>query len=128
MNLVAFIPYIANRVQVIHEHTTPPQWHHLKNASNTADEGSRGMSPRDFMEKSEWIKGPDLINEPVESWLKDETYEECVDSDSPEVKVVKVITSAVKGNSDILKRPSQFSSWLKAKMAVALEIQEKTQG
>ena len=101
MNLVAFIPYIANRVQVINEHTTPSQWNHVKTASNTADEGSRGMSPRDFMEKSEWIKGPDLINEPVESWLKDETYEDCVDSDFPEVKVVKVNISAVKENSDI---------------------------
>ena len=71
------------------------------------------------MEKSKWIKGPDFLKEPVESWLKEETYEEHVDPDSPEVKIVKVNTSAVKESSDILKRLERFSSWFKAKMAVA---------
>ena len=112
--------YVANRVQLIHEHTTPSQWHYVETALNTADKGSRGMSPKDFVEKSEWIKGPDFLKEPVESWLKEETYEEHVDSDSPEVKIVKVNTSAVKESSDILKRLERFSSWFKAKMAVAL--------
>jgi len=40
---------------------------------NTADEGSKGMSPKDVAVKSEWIKGPDFLKEPVESWLKEET-------------------------------------------------------
>ena len=115
-----FHTYVANRVQLIHEHTTPSQWHYVETTSNTADEGSRGMSPKDFVEKSEWIKGPDFLKEPVENWLKEETYEEHVDSDSPEVKIVKVNTSAVKESSDILKRLERFSSWFKAKMAVAL--------
>ena len=112
--------YVANRVQLIHEHITPSQWHFVESALNTADEGSRGMSPMDFVEKSERIKGPDFLKGPVESWLKEETYEEQVDSDSPEVKIVKVNTSAVKESSDILKRLERFSSWFKAKMAVAL--------
>ena len=115
-----FHTYVANRVQLIHEHTTPSQWHYVETALNTADEGSRDMSPKDFVEKSEWIKGPDFLKEPVESWLKEDTYEEHVDSDSPEVKIVKVNTSAVKESSDILKRLERFSSWFKAKMAVAL--------
>ena len=85
-----FHTYVANRVQLIHEHTTPSQWHYVETALNTADEGSRGTSPKDFVEKSEWIKGPDFLKEPVESWLKEETYEEHVDADSPEVKDFKV--------------------------------------
>ena len=115
-----FHTYVANRVQLIHEHTTPSQWHYVETALNTADEGSRGMSPKDFMEKSEWIKGPDFLKEPVESWLKEETYE-----DSPEVKNVKVNTSTVKESSDILKRLERFSSWFKATMAVALCLKYK---
>ena len=66
-----FHTYVANRAQLIHEHTTPSQWHYVKTASNTADEWSRSMSPKDFMEKSEWIKGADFLKEPVESWLKE---------------------------------------------------------
>ena len=76
----------------------------METALNTADEGSRGMSPKDFVEKSEWIKGPDFLKEPVESWLKEETYEEHVDADSPKVKEFMVNASAMKENSDVLKR------------------------
>jgi len=120
-----FHTYVANRVQLIHEHTTPSQWHYVETALNTADEGSRGTSPKDFMEKSEWIKGPDFLKEPVESWWKEETYEEHVDSDSPEFKNVKVNTSAVKESNDILKRLEWFSSWFKAEMAVAYCLKYK---
>ena len=97
----------------------------LETALNTADEGSRGMSPKDFVEKSEWIKGPDFLKESAESWLKKEKYEEHVDADSPEVKNVNVNTSAVEESSDILKRLQRFSSWYKAKVAVALCLKYK---
>ena len=120
-----FHTYVANRVQLIHEHTTPSQWHYVETALNTADEGSRGRSPKDFVEKSEWIKGSDFLKEPVESWLKEETYEEHVDADSPEVKDFRVNASAVKDNSDILKRLQRFSSWHKVKVAVALCLRYK---
>lgn len=83
------------------------------------------MSPKDFVEKSEWIKGPDFLKEPVESWLKKEKYEEHVDADSPEVKNVNVNTTAVEESSDILKRLQRFSSWYKAKVAVALCLKYK---
>ena len=102
----------------------------METALNTADEGSRGMSPKDFVEKSEWIKGPDFLKEPVESWLKEETYEEHVDADSPEVKDFKVNANAVKEKSDILKRLQRFSSWHKVKVAVArcLRYKRKLRG
>ena len=116
---------MANRVELIHEHTTPSQWHYVETALNTADEGSRGRLPKDFVEKSEWIKCPDFLKEPVESWLKEETYEEHVDADSPEVKDFRVNASAVKENSDILKRLQRFSSWHKVKVAVALCLRYK---
>ena len=62
-----FHTYVANRVQLIHEHTTPSQWHYVETALNTADEGSRGISPKDFIEKSKWIKGRDFLKELVEN-------------------------------------------------------------
>ena len=83
------------------------------------------MSPKDVVKKSEWIGGPDFLKEPVESWLKEESYDDHMDSDSPEVKNVKVNIGAVKESSDILKRLRRFSSWFKAKMAVALCLKYK---
>ena len=34
-----FHVYVANRVQLIHDHPTPSQWHYVDTALNTADEG-----------------------------------------------------------------------------------------
>ena len=48
-----------------------------------------------------------------------------MESDSPEVKIVKFNTCAVKENSDILKRLQWFSSWLKTNMAVVLCLRYK---
>ena len=48
-----------------------------------------------------------------------------MDADSPEVRDFKVNTSAVKENSDILKRLQQFSSWHKVKVAVVLCLRYK---
>lgn len=48
-----------------------------------------------------------------------------MDADSPEVKNVNVNTSAVEESSDILKRLQRFSSWYKAKVAVALCLRYK---
>ena len=120
-----FHVYIANRVQMIHDHTTPSQWHHVEGALNTADEGSRGVSPKDFVEKSKWIEGPDFLKEPVDSWLKIDNYENSLDPESPEVRKVKVNTSTVKESSDICKRLQRFSSWHKVKVAVALCLRYK---
>ena len=60
--------------------------------------------PLGFTAPVEWIKGPDFLKEPVESWLKEETYEDHVDSESPEVKNVKVNISTVKQSSNIVKK------------------------
>ena len=48
-----------------------------------------------------------------------------MDPDSPEVKNVKVNVSTVKESNDIVKRRRRFSSWFKAKMAVALCLKYK---
>lgn len=52
---------VANRVQFIHDHTSPAQWRHVESRSNPADEGSRGLNAKDFVRKSQWIKGPELL-------------------------------------------------------------------
>ena len=47
---------LANREQFICDHTSPDQWPYVESGSNTADEASRGMNAKEFMQKSQWIK------------------------------------------------------------------------
>ena len=83
------------------------------------------MSPKDFVEKSQWIQGPDFLRKPTSSWLKEKSYKDTVDPDSPEVKSTKVNTCVVKESDVIVERLLRFSSWHKAKVAVALCLKYK---
>ena len=38
-----FKPFVANRVNEIHDASTPEQWRHVPTSLNPADEGSRGI-------------------------------------------------------------------------------------
>lgn len=48
-----FRTYVVNRFQLINGHTTPSQWNYVETESYTANEGSRGVLPKDVAEKSE---------------------------------------------------------------------------
>ena len=120
-----FHVYVANRVQLIQDHSSPSQWHYVETGSNPADEGSRGMSAKNFIEKSKWIEGPDFLKEPRAKWLEAESYKESVDPNSPEVKNIRVNTNVLKESGDMIKRLERFSSWQKAKTAVALCLRYK---
>ena len=62
-------------------------------------------------------------------WLKEKSYKDTVDPDSTEVKSTKVNTCVVKESDVIVERLLRFSSWHKAKVAVALclKVQEEAQ-
>ena len=83
------------------------------------------MSPKDFVEKSQWIQRPNFLRKPTSSWLKEKSYKDTVDPDSPEVKSTKVNTCVVKESDLIVERLFRFSSWNKAKVAVALCLNYK---
>ena len=56
-----FHVYVANRVQFLRDHISPEQWQYVESRSNPADEGSRGVNAKEFMQKSQWIRGPELF-------------------------------------------------------------------
>lgn len=40
-----FHRFVVTRLEEIHEHTMPNQWHHVPGALNPAGDGSRGLGP-----------------------------------------------------------------------------------
>ena len=56
-----FQTFIANRVAVIHEASSPSQWHYVESATNPADDASRGLSADELVKSDRWRFGPDFL-------------------------------------------------------------------
>lgn len=99
-----------------------------KLCGKSRDEGSRGTTAKQFVEKSKWLKGPEFLKESEETWLTGDIVESKVDTTDPEVKV-NVNVNVVTEKNDILSRLDRFSSLNKAKTAVAIsKIQSEFKG
>lgn len=97
---IHFYVCVANRVQLIYDHTNP---------------ATCGL----YVEyRRRRLRGhvTDVLREPEYGRLRDENYHDHIDP----FKKMTVNTSRVKESFDILMRLSRFSSWQKTKRAVAL--------
>lgn len=60
-----FQTFVANRLQVIHDNTTPSQWRHVHRNMNPADLESRGIhdmkTDRGWLQVQQWFKGPQFL-------------------------------------------------------------------
>ena len=56
-----FKVFVANRLSIIHEFTTPSQWQYVKTEDNPADLASRGVLPDDLKRLQFWLDGPDFL-------------------------------------------------------------------
>ncbi|XP_043229908.1 uncharacterized protein LOC122385596 [Amphibalanus amphitrite] len=116
-----FHVYVANRVQLINDHTTPDQWHFISSAENPADVTSRGSCVRELVDNHLWWHGPAFLSLSTDLPLVDN--EEVVDERDPEVK--KAASLMTKSSTPaavyptLLERLERFSSWFTAKKAVA---------
>ena len=82
-----FHVYVANRVQLIQDLSSPSQWRYVNSAENPADEGSRGMTAKQFVERSKWLEGPEFLKNSEETWQTGDIIKSKVDPADPEVKV-----------------------------------------
>ena len=55
-----FYVYVNNRVQLIHQSSTPEQWQHVSTDHNPADHGSRSV-PASLLGSTTWLTGPAFI-------------------------------------------------------------------
>ncbi|XP_028412945.1 uncharacterized protein LOC114535824 [Dendronephthya gigantea] len=64
-----FHVYVANRVQQIRSQTSKDQWRYINTSSNHADDGSRGLTPKQILKNPRWITGPEFLWNSEEDWL-----------------------------------------------------------
>ena len=61
-----FPVYVANRVSLILQSTSPQIWKHVPTAENPANCASRGMMPKELLDHALWWRGPHwLSQEPI---------------------------------------------------------------
>ena len=61
-----FHVFVANRVQLINDHTDKEQWNFVYSKNNPADHGSRGLSGKKFVQAKSWFHGPEFLWKSVE--------------------------------------------------------------
>ena len=108
---------------------TPDQWPYVESGSNTADEASRGMNAREFMQKSQWIKGPDFLWQVEDHWPQQDSYENEVDHNSPDVRKVTANVTVIEDHKNMSSRFERFSKWqvIKAAVATCMEYKRRLQ-
>ena len=112
--------FVANRVQQIRDHTSPSQWKYVETDLNPADNASRGLYAKDLIKNSRWWNGPDFLWKPLEIQSSVGGAEPtCLAPDDPKVKKISAMTTQAKECLSLPERLKYFSSWHRAKRAVA---------
>ena len=116
-----FHTFVANRVAIIHDGSSPSQWRYVNTKANPADEASRGLAVDSLIKKNRWIRGPDFLWEQESRWPAQPTTVQEVPDDDPEIKRETRTFSAVSDAeaSSMNKLLEKFSSWSRLKKIVA---------
>jgi hypothetical protein len=123
-----FQTFVANRVAIIREVSSPSQWRYVSTQLNPADDASRGLSADELISNTRWLRGPDFLWEPETHWptlpnvpnkISDEDIEV-----KREVQTFATDTNACESTLDaIFKR---FSSWYQLKKFIAWMLRYRT--
>ena len=115
-----FKTFVANRIALIHDLSSPSSWRYVDSKANPADYASRGLRLTDAREINQWINGPDFLRGKAEAWptrpteistLPDEALEWKKD-----VKVYETQAQQVKPFDVFIQH---YSSWYRLQKGVA---------
>ena len=106
--------FVANRVQLIRDFSSPSQWQHVSTDDNPADGASRGISASEILGQSQWLTGPKFLYErevPKLPWLPTDEQYQC---DSAAIDI------QLKHTDPVAYLMGYFSQWQRLKTAVAV--------
>ena len=61
-----FNTFVANRLTIIHDASTPEKWRHVTSCENPADKSSRGLRGTELIKSC--LQGPAFLNLPSSAW------------------------------------------------------------
>jgi hypothetical protein len=89
-----FQTFVANRVAIIHDGSTPGQWHHVGTKENPADHISRGLSAEE-LSSSMWLNGPAFLTQDISHWPQSPTIPDLSANDPEEKRSPKAFTTSM---------------------------------
>ena len=116
-----FHVYVANRVNIIRETTSPGDWNYITSTQNPADVPSRGCDVTSM--SNMWIHGPAFLYQFKDEWKLDHP-DWTVSPADPEVKqAISYSVNPIHEGHDLThpidKMSMHFSSWKKLQRSVA---------
>ena len=111
--------FVANRVALIREYSSPSQWNYVPTHQNLADDASRGLDGDALLECESWRNGPEFLWKSQSEWPpQPDSYS--IDDTDAEVKQVSCGATASHQDSIFFRFMTYFSDWFKLRRIVAL--------
>ena len=121
-----FHVFVANRVQLIRDHSDLSQWRYVDTKNNPADNASRGLDGPSILRQQRWLEGPDFLWKPEDEWPQQAFSIGQVPEDDPEIKKTTTSNATnVQLVSPTRKLIEYFSDWRQLKKAVAVFLRVK---
>ena len=124
-----FQVFVANRVQLIRNHSSPDQWRYVDTKENPADDASRGLDAKTLIEQQRWLTGPEFLWQPEKAWPAQPRSLGEISTEDPEVKKqIDIFATTICDPAPIAtvsKLLQHFSDWYRLKKAVAVYLRLK---
>lgn len=122
-----FHTFVANRVALIRDGSSPCQWRYIQSKQNPADDVSRGLTADALLGSSRWLLGPEFLMKTEDHWPKcTETLERISDEDPEVKKEAKAGGASQKEHPKLVEgMMKRFSSWHKLKKFIAWVLRYK---
>ena len=122
-----FHVFVANRVQLIRDHSTVKQWRYVDTGSNPADDASRGLNGADMLRNERWLKGPKFLWKNEEELPKSPVAFGQIPDGDPEVKkpVESYVTTPQDDADPTTRLVEYFSDWYRLRRAIAVILRVK---
>jgi len=126
-----FHTFVANRVALIRENSTPKQWRHIDSQLNPADDASRGLNAEQLINSDRWFTGPHFLLDKEVAWpvglLDDATTLENDREVKRESIVYAATVSSAVNQDDVFDRLfNHYSDWMRLKISMAWLLRTRT--
>ena len=112
-----FQTFVANRLTIIHDESTPSQWRYVNTKLNPADAASHGLKTTETSKIHLRLTGPEFLWLDESQWPPSPSNQPELPVDHPELKKAQINAITHEGVMDAIFR--RYPSWYKLQKAVA---------